>query len=90
MSTKKLVKKLRRELRAAYVSLDYAPADDENEHQRLIGRYYGLRRAYSVVTGLDEIAVGSQVVSWYVRSEHYTCDPDPVVFGPSGRKVSRS
>lgn len=68
---KKYRKKLWRELRDAYVALDTAPDGDENELHRRIGRYYGLRRAYSLLTGLPEDLVGQKVVSWYVRSEHY-------------------
>jgi hypothetical protein len=69
---RKTVKKLRRELRSAYVALDSAPREDENECQRTIGRYYGLRRAYAIVTGLDEVTIGNEVTGWYVQSEHYT------------------
>lgn len=80
---KKYRKKLWRELRDAYVALDTVPkycgVTDENEHHRRIGRYYGLRTAYSLLTGLPEDLVGQKVVSWYVRSEHYERDGgDPV------------
>lgn len=69
---KRYRKALRHELRRAYAALGSAPRDDENECHRAIGRYYGLRRAYAIVTGLDETAIGSQVTSWYVQSEHYS------------------
>ena len=65
-------KALWRELKNAYVALDLAPRDDENECQRTIGRYYGLRRAYAIVTGLDEVTIGNKVTGWYVQSDHYT------------------
>ena len=71
---KKYGKKLRRELRDAYVAIDEAqPYTEyhENELHRRIGEYYGLRKAYSMLTGLPEIVIGQKVTSWFVQSEHY-------------------
>lgn len=79
-------KQLWRELKSAYVALDNAPRDDENECQRTIGRYYGLRRAYAIVTGLPEDVIGQRVTSWYVMSEHYVPSADSAVFGPARKE----
>ena len=79
MTTKKYRKKLKRELREAYVSLDAAKPYVqyyENELHRRIGYYYGLRWAYAQLTGKTESQVGQEVVSWYVRSEHYEREPE--------------
>ena len=71
MKTRNARRRIWRELRHAYAALDTVPRDDENEMHRTIGRYYGLRCAYSVITGLPEDIIGQKVTAWYVESKHY-------------------
>ena len=78
-TTSKAAKAIWRELKTAYAQIDIAAAEcerrgygDYDQMSQAMGRYDGLKLAYSVITGLDQPTVASKVVHWYINSKHYT------------------